>query len=214
MSLDRHVIQISEEEYLGKGVHRAAYIDHEDETKIIKILFDPNDLECQRELAYRKSRKNRGLSSELLTEYYGTCETNMGLGYIFERVLNDDGSIPEELDNYLQRQEDRQNPDEEHVKALLVDFGKTFFKEKVVVSNMHCNNLMVQAHADGEEKIRIIDNIGCPTKIPLAYYFDFVALKRARKYWKRFIEDLVKRFPKVMTKSLQQTLMNVSAEAR
>ena len=61
---------------------------------------------------------------------------------------------------------------------------------------------MVQRKTPDEACIRIVDNIGTPVMIPLAYHFDYFATKRAIKYWKRFVDVLKTTFPNQLSHEL------------
>ena len=85
------LLVLREDLFLGHGVHKAAYIDPRDPSRCVKVVFRMPDYDLMKELGYRRSRRRRGLSSELLPAYYGTVETNKGMGYVFERVVDYDG---------------------------------------------------------------------------------------------------------------------------
>lgn len=58
---------------------------------------------------------------------------------------------------------------------------------------------MIQRLSPTEYTFKIIDNIGSPVLLPLAYYLGFVEAKRAKKYWGRFTIKLKRFFPEIFT---------------
>ena len=85
-------LELSEVLFIGKGHHNAVYKPPANENLCIKIPFALPDVDITKELAYRKALSRRKKKLSLLTEYLGTVETNLGTGYVFERIVDYDGS--------------------------------------------------------------------------------------------------------------------------
>ncbi len=189
------MLNISEEFYLGSGLHKAVYVHPNDVNKVIKIPFEPDDAELKHELAYRKSRKIRHLKSDFFTEYFGTVDTNLGKGYVFERVLNADGSRPETMREYLDREQAVNWKDRNQVQSLVRYFMKKIMEDRILTNDTCMENFLLQRDRLGNVKIRIIDNIGSPVKIPLVYYLDCMTCAHIKRYLKRFCRDLENTYP-------------------
>lgn len=145
-------------------------------------------------MTYRKSRERRNLDSTLLARYLGSVETNMGTGYIYERVCDFDGSNSLPLDEYIEKNcINRDNRLE--LERLILDFKELWFKEKIITSNVELANFLVQRRSVQDCSIRIVDNIGSPCVVPLVFYFDYFADKRLKRYWKRFVDLLKDSYP-------------------
>ena len=70
------------------------------------------------------------------------------------------------------------------------NFGGEFFclyDEKFLLAGVDADNYLVQRVSPTERRVRIIDNIGIATFVPLPYYFDYFANKRAE-----FLKELGK----------------------
>jgi hypothetical protein len=140
----------------------------------------------------------------LLTKYFGEVETSRGKGYLFERVLDYDGKISQTMLNVL----DDTVADKKLLPAtekLLLDFKKTYFDERFLLAGVDPDNYLVQRTSPTERRVRIIDNIGIAT-VPLPYYFDFFALKRAKKYWKRFVDLMRSDYGKIFSEEFLRRL--------
>lgn len=202
----RKYIDLSDAVLIGTGDHKKVFISPADMRKCIKVLFRTPDEDLERELAYRKSREKRGLKSKLLTTYFGTVETNLGTGYVFEHVVDYDGSTSKTLAQLFKNAaaDKRLIPE---VTQVMCKFKAMCFEELISVSNVEPGNFMVQRYSENDFTIRIIDNIGSSAFIPLPYYFDCVAKFRTKKYWNRFLSELQKDYPAVMTAELKEKLV-------
>ena len=202
----RKYIDLSNAVLIGTGDHKKVFIDPADTHKCIKVLFRTPDEDLERELKYRKIREKRGLKSKLLTTYFGTVETNFGTGYVFEHVIDFDGSTSRTLAQLLKNAvaDTRLVP---VVTKVMCVFKAMWFEELISVSNVEPGNFMVQRYSETDFTVRIIDNIGSSAFIPLPYYFDCVAKFRTKKYWNRFLNELQRDYPSVMTAELNEKLV-------
>ena len=195
--LSDKIINLNQDHILGVGYHKTTYIHPNNDALCIKVPFSQNDIDLKRELTYRKVREKRGQSSTLLPTYYGTTLTNKGEGHIFERVHHYNGKNSISLKEFLvlHQQEGDNTAFTEALQKMLSDLKKTWFAEKIVTSDTDPVNFMVQEINPSQYVIRIVDNIGTPVLIPFAFYFDFIAEKRVRRYWARFLKSLIKLLP-------------------
>jgi len=190
--------------FIGQGLHKAAYIYPGQPDKVVKVPFDPRDGELRHELAYRRSRRLRKLDSELLARYYGTAETDRGRGYVFERVINADGSPCETMAARLQRLEQQAGElqMQEALQSLrretgewLKDFAEQMARERILTNDTDCQDNWVWQISEGKGRWRVIDNIGSPVAIPLVYYWDFMTRKHISRWRRRLQESLAVQYP-------------------
>ena len=179
---------------LGDGNHKIVYAHPNDKRICVKILFKTPDTDFEREMKYRAALKNKVDRMSLITKYFGEVRTNKGRGYLFERVIDFDGTnsktLLEEIQNCV---------DVDGLTKLLLEFKRDFISEKFVAAGMDPDNFLVQRISPTECKIRIIDNIGTSAKFPVLYYFDFLMAKRAKKYWRRFVEEISRDYPNIIS---------------
>ncbi len=183
------MIILTDELFLGDGNHKIVYAHPTDKNLCVKILRTPDDPDFKKESRYRKALGDRADKMTLLTKYFGEVETSKGKGYLFERVLDFDGKNSKTMFNVLDDtvSDPKILPDTE---KLLLDFKKTYFDEKFLLAGVDPDNYLVQRTSKTQRRVRIIDNIGIASFIPLPYYFDYFAMKRAKKYWRRFVEQM------------------------
>jgi len=183
------MINLTDDLFLGDGNHKIVYAHPTEKNLCIKILRTPDDPDFKKESRYRKALGDRADKMTLLTKYFGEVETSKGKGYLFERVIDFDGKNSQTMFNVL----DDTVADRKLLPAtekLLLDFKKTYFDEKFLLAGVDPDNYLVQRTSKTARRVRIIDNIGIASFIPLPYYFDYFAIKRAKKYWRRFVEQM------------------------
>ena len=183
------MINLTDDLFLGDGNHKIVYAHPTDNKLCVKILRTPDDPDFAKEWRYRKALGDRAESMTLLTKYFGEVETSKGKGYLFERVRDYDGKNSKTMLRVLDDTVADKNllPDTE---KLLLDFKRKYFDEKFLLAGVDMDNYLVQRISPSERCVRIIDNIGTAARIPLAYYFDFLARRRLNKYWRVLIEQL------------------------
>ena len=181
---------------LGKGHHKAVYIHPDKPGLCIKIPYKTPDYDLNRELAYRKIRIWRNLPSSLLTEYHGTVNTNLGIGYVFERVLDYNGNPSISLENLFSTE--RLNSEMKlFITNQLQQLYLNELKEEIITSDTNPDNFYLQQIAPDKFRIRIIDNIGSPAFIPLAYFVPILAHRHVKKYWRRFLKEIDRKHPNI-----------------
>ena len=202
------MINLTDDLFLGDGNHKIVYAHPTDKTLCVKLLRTPDDPDFAKEMRYRKALGERADSMTLITKYFGEAETSKGKGYLFERVLDFDGKISQTMLNVL----DDTVADEKLLPAtekLLLDFKRVYFDEKFLLAGVDPDNYLVQKISPTERRVRIIDNIGIAAKIPLPYYFDYFALKRAKKYWLRFVEQMRDGYGKIFSEEYLRKLADI-----
>ncbi len=195
------ILEIRQELFIGAGGHQATYIHPVDKTKCVKIPHTPDDGDVRKEMRYRKMCARKLENSRLVTEFFGTVETNLGLGYVFERVLDFNGKTSKDLKDFLpQTAPDTQTL--QRIWTILLNFKSDFLRENIAIVDTDITNFMVQEPAPGSYRVRIVDNIGTPVLIPLVYWFEFAAAWKAKRYWNKIVDWLAAHYPEVIPPEL------------
>lgn len=190
------MIELTEDMFIGKGTQKAVYAYPGDSTKCIKVKIIDRNTDMEKELKYRAALKRRGQHKSMLPKYYGSVLTSGGGGHVFELVRDFDGQRSRELDEYLKEPKLAEQLLCTNLMSLLLEFKKEFLKEMIVTSDMDPRNFLVQRLAEDKYRICVVDNIGTPVMIALAYWFDYFAKKRAERYWMRFVKELQRKYPR------------------
>lgn len=192
------VLEINEELFIGSGGHQATYIHPIDVTKCIKIPHTADDGDVRKEMRYRRMCAAKLEKSKLVTKFFGTVETNLGLGYVFERVIDYNGDTSRDMKNFLPKT----YPDPrtlQQIWTIMLNFKSDFLQESIAIVDTDIENFMVQETAPSSFRVRIVDNIGTPVLIPLVYWFDFAAAWKAKHYWNRIVAWLAENYSEVIT---------------
>ena len=198
-------IILSDELFIGMGAKQKTFVHPLDPSKCVKIEYSdlPNDV--KKELRYRRICAEHLKDSVLITKYFGKVQTNMGTGYVYERVRDYNGNTSRDLGKFLHDAEEGKVSLQVAEKVLL-KFKEDFLRECIVTVDRNTANFMVQEKSQGVYQVRIVDNIGTPVLIPLVYYFRFAAEWKSRRVWNWWVDDMSKNFPKVVPPDLEKKL--------
>lgn len=96
----------------------------------------------------------------------GIVETDLGIGLLYERISNPDGSLAPALGDLVEAGKVEQ----QHLDDLTRHF-EILREMRVVLSNFNMLNLVYQTHEDGTGHYVWIDSTGCKQKIPMRRWF-------------------------------------------
>lgn len=193
---EKKILVLHDDLLLGKGGHQAAYIHPDDPSKCVKIAFDPNDGDVKKELRYRRMCADKLSRSKLVTKFYGTVDTDKGPALVFERVIDFDGRASLDLKDYLSAATTTEEI--EQSRALLMNFRRDFLDEAIAIVDTDITNFMVQRLSPTASQMRIVDNIGTPVLIPLVYWSELIARRKAQRVWNKLAEWLSKNYPSIV----------------
>lgn len=177
---------LTEENYLGRGTNKVCYYHPEDNNKLIKFSLDSSDeTDMEYELKFRKLCKRKCEKSSLLTNYYGTVETNKGTGHVFECVRDYDGNLSETFLSLMRREKNSPK-----VFEILERLERELYEEAMITYTIFPDNFLVQKISEQEYRIRIIDGIGMHVLCPLPYYSKRLARYRQKKVFNNFLKLL------------------------
>ncbi|PXY90380.1 YrbL family protein [Gilliamella apis] len=188
----KNLIQLTEKDYISKGLHRKCYHHPDDPNKCIKVNYnDGAEEETNREIAYYQHLIKRKISWDVLAKYYGPVTTNFGQGHVFELIRDYDGKIATPLEKYLYDEQLTQ----QYYSALVVSLKalKTaLLKDRIITMTIKSKNILFQHLSSEKNRLIIIDNIGNSTFIPIANYVGFFAKAKIERTWQRFLSSLIK----------------------
>lgn len=97
------MLEIDHSHYFAQGLHRKCYVHPQNKYKVIKInmMHAVDHKETKREVDYYKHLERRGINWNMIPKYYGTEETTLGKGHVFDLIRDYDGHISKPLTYYL-----------------------------------------------------------------------------------------------------------------
>lgn len=185
------IIHLNPDNYIGQGLHRKCYIYPNDNNKCIKINYNEGaDTETNREIKYYQHLIKRNIIWDSLSQYYGEVKTNLGTGYVYDLIRDDDNQISQSLENYLK------NPiltkkQIENLVVALKHLENSLYQNRIITMTIKSKNILYQQKLNNNRLI-IIDNIGNSRFIKIDNYCAYFAKKSIKRKWERFIESLTK----------------------
>ncbi len=192
-----NILELETSLFLGKGRERACYIHPEDHKKVVKVVYRLDQKLNQNEMEYKyiKYLHKNGVNFSHLTDCYGCINTNLGLGYIFDRVLDYDGKQSESfkfmvLNSLLSQDEELK---------LLEELKKYLFKNNIIFVDIALSNILCKKINQKSYKLILTDGIGGKRngfKAMLYQYSKIYTKYKIIKQWNK----LILRYRKVSSK--------------
>lgn len=121
----------------------------------------------------------------MIPRYHGDIETNLGLGSVFDLVVDHNGTVSKSLGYYLSSSEKTHEHYEYLSRAL--DFLKDYLlEEKILTMTLKPKNILCKTMKSGELRLFVVDNIGNSDFVPICNYSSYLAKKKILRKWKRF----------------------------
>lgn len=124
---------LSDKLFIAKGVHKAVYKHPSNTRYCIKVTFTFRDTDIERELLYRKALKIRNKKPSLLPEYFGSVETNLGPGHVFEYIVDYDNQPSLELKSVFEKNIDVREIFRVTPLEFVRNFREMLLAQKIVV---------------------------------------------------------------------------------
>ncbi len=151
------MINLDNLEPIGKGTNRLCFVHPEDENKCIKITHSNDYSEAIKEIKYYKFLQQRAISWNLLAKYYGSVETSLGKGEVFDLIRDYNGEVSKTLSFYLQKDEKTKsilNP-----LKLLKELKEYTLSENIIVKDLNTKNMLYQKVDEKNARLVLIDGV-------------------------------------------------------
>jgi hypothetical protein len=182
----------------ARGGNRVCFVDPRDASRCIKVLradrlpekkrqlktfpknlkplarFDDN-LEEVRE--YHRIASTIGEDAfTLIPRLHGMVDTNLGPGLCMDLVRDDDGRIAITLKQYLWM-----HGRDPGIDLVIGEFAERWQHLGMPSRNLLLHNIVVRCLNCRPEKLVVIDGLGWPDLVPIAYYFPALARKKSAR---------------------------------
>ena len=181
-------VRLTDNLLLGRGAHRACYSHPGNLNLCIKIVYNKSDggvKELRRELRFYKDMERRLTDWSSITRYYGKVNTNLGMGYVFDRIINKDGTPSTTLESYLKIKEDLREID-----GVLFNLYGYIKKNKIPTMTIKAQNILCQMDDNSIKRLVIVDNLGDSTFISFSKFSNRIFNKRLDKKWDKFMRSI------------------------
>ena len=194
------MLELTEDLFVGNGYHKKCFRHPNDSTKCVKVAYtDEGKVDLEREIKYLKILKRKNKDYSCLPKYYGPIETSLGRGYLFEFIKNYDNSMCLTIRDCCDVPKFLESNYNELVQAMKV-LRRSLFDNEILTMGLFPGNFLIQNNQDGSLKLRLINDMGSASLIPIEYYFSFFAKKRIKKRWVRFTEYLNRKYEAPLVK--------------
>jgi len=112
----------------------------------------------------------------LIPHCYGSVETNLGLGLSFEMIKDSDEQISMTLKQYIW-----QNGLTQETQLALDNFMLRWHTLGMPSRNLLLHNIVVQQNDSSIKRLVVIDGLGWPDIVPVAYFSKTIARYKARR---------------------------------
>ena len=166
---------------IGIGHHRTCYIHPHDTSKCIKVIHNPVKHalnEVKREVGYYRYLAKHLKDWRGIPKFYGAVETNLGQGFVYERIIDFDGNPSQTMDIRYGADKNRNLFNEE--VHLFDDLEKYLFNNSIVTMTLKPYNILCHRISSTEVFPVICDNIGTAAFIPIEIFCPWLARRRER----------------------------------
>lgn len=154
-----------------------------------------------REINYIKVLKRRKKNYDILPQYYGEVETNLGHGYVFEIIRNYDKSKSITLQEILLSPNLFKINFDLTVK-MVKELKNRLFDNEIITMGLFPENIIFQKTSPTNYKVRIVNDMGSGVLIPLEYHFHYFAKSKVKRRWEQFINTLKTQYASELTTKL------------
>lgn len=209
------VLTLTGSPIIAQGTHQYVYEHPQDPTSLIKFrkpeAYDPTSanligrakwhekfrylrstayqdfLREFREYVELKAKHQQADARLPLCAVRGVIQTDIGMGLVYERMSEPDGSLSPNLEDLIKEGQVRQH----HLDAFEAFFDSLLF-HNIVGSAMTLDNLVYHTEADGQARFVWIDSFGSKRYVPLRRWFRFLNNKKIEQARARRREPLIK----------------------
>ncbi len=188
------MIELTPTLLVAKGGHRHCYVHPENTEKCVKVLVSGDEKEHLLEQKYYKHLMKRGISWSMLPQFYGTVDTNLGEGAVFDLIRDFDGQVSKTLEFYI-KAEDPSLYSEYSFKGAFYGLRDYLSKEIVISRKINSCNIVFKRTDSHRGVMVMIDNIGNTDFLPFSKIFASAGRSKVLRRWSRFEESLQRVFP-------------------
>lgn len=179
----RDRISLSADDFVGAGTDRECYRHPFRPEYCIKVLRpERHPRRFRREVRYYRRLKFRRIGWQRLACYRGMVDTNLGLGAIFDLVLDEGGEVSRSLEHYLARDDSDFNS---WACGDLNALTRDLYAQWIVFHDLNPGNILVQRLDAARKRLVVIDGIGHNHFLSVASYSPGFARKKIVRVWNR-----------------------------
>ena len=190
------MIKLSPELLLGEGRDRLCFRHPDDACLCIKVA-KKTEKQTRREKRYfTYLMANPAKDCSQLSCYRGDVQTDQGIGALFDRVTNADGSDCLTLRQAIEAGQ----LSRAEVIELTQQFKTYLWNNAICVRDISTNNLMVRHDQNQQKQLLMIDGVSNPGVNPLTIYWPWLARHYLQKSWHSLEQKIERAFSTLETR--------------
>lgn len=178
-------IHLNEDYFIAKGGEKKCFIHPNDNTKVIKVVYNKSKIGVLEDI-YMRFLQKRNIDFYHLPKYYGKVDTNLGDGFVYERILNYDSSEAKSLRYYIANRVISYDLQ----KKLIDELGLYLEKNNILFVDNHSSNIFCQKLSSDDYRLIVIDGLGAK-RLGFKFYLYLCSVMftkyKVHKQWKRFL---------------------------
>ena len=186
---DTSEIKLNEELYIAEGIYCKCYEHPSDKFKCIKIPTEnkKSNKRLKADINYYSKLHKIDVDLTYIADYLGEGSTSLGSGYIYECVRDNDLSVSKRLQYYLDSSEIKKAT----LYEKMLDLGQHLLDNKILISDLHARNVLIQKNSNGDLKPVIVDGIGDRVAIEVLNFLPGFIEAKIKRRWNRFAQHVL-----------------------
>ncbi len=183
------MIDLSHSKPLGTGAHRSCYPHPENRQLCIKVLHNAtkNELrDIKHEMRYYNHIQSYLKDWRCIPKFHGTIETNIGIGYVFDLIMDYDGTPSATLDDVITSCDSSEQAWK--ITDLILQLKKYIRDNHILTTTINPYNVLCKRVSKFEMIPVICDNLGRSSVIPWSHWFTSIGDSSQQKRWEKFIK--------------------------
>ena len=184
------MIELTKDLFIAKGADRECYIHPSDNNKVIKVQYNNNINRNQNDLDiyYYDYLKDKDISYSNIANYYGTIETNKGIGLVFDQIKDYNNSLSKSFEDIVTKS----TISLEQQNILLDSLSDYLYCNMIVFGDVVLSNILCQEYQKDTYRLIIIDGLGARRfgyKLWLHTHSTIYTKFRIKKQWNKLINN-------------------------
>jgi len=182
------MIKLEKTDYIASGLYCHCYQHPANEVQCIKVPSDHKKAtkRLKADLSYYKKLHAKQTDMQYIADYFGTTNTSLGTGYIYQCIKDYDGTISKTLLSHLEEN----TKESKEIFPQLQALGDYLIENQILISDIHSKNILVQKLSHNETKLIIVDGIGDHVFIKIFNMFKSGRKKKITRRWNKYITQL------------------------
>ena len=173
---------------MASGAFCSCYRHPMDSARCIKLPTENKKAgkRLRADLAYYRKLSRKAVRMDHIAQYWGTCDTNLGRGYMYECVTDENQNISLTLEHYLKQGELKRKV----IFDALESLKNALIDNRILISDLHARNILLKRNEVDACKAVLVDGIGDRVAIEILNLFPVLVEKKIRRRWDRFLTGL------------------------